>query len=103
VQLTGNYKLQKQDSTVAVLAFNDSRSESDLTYLTPGDLAKIIPKSGSVLQAGTASLKNAVTDINIGLQLWKLCIILALIFLAAEILLIRYYNPGKQVVSQAKE
>ena len=103
VQLTGTYKLQKQDSTVAVLAFNDSRSESDLTYLTPADLAKIVPKSGSVLQAGTASLKNAVTDINIGLQLWKLCIILALIFLAAEILLIRYYNPGKQVVSQAKE
>jgi hypothetical protein len=51
------------------------------------------------LQAGAGSLKNAVTDINIGLQLWKLCIILALIFLAVEILLVRYYKPGKQVVS----
>ena len=99
VQQTGTYNLQKQDSTVAVLAFNDSRSESDLTYLTPANLAKILPKSGSILQAGTASLKNAVTDINIGLQLWKLCIILTLIFLAAEILLVRYYKPGKQVVS----
>ena len=99
VQQTGTYNLQKQDSTIAVLAFNDNRSESDLTYLTPADLAKIIPKSGSILQAGTASLKNAVTDINIGLQLWKLCIILALIFLAAEILLVRYYKPDKQFVS----
>jgi len=99
VQQTGNYNLQKQDSTVAVLAFNDNRSESDLSYLTPADLAKIVPKSGSVLQAGTASLKNAVTDINIGLQLWKLCIILALIFLALEILLVRYYKPNTQVVS----
>jgi len=98
VQQTGTYNLQKQDSTVAVLAFNDSRSESDLTYLTPANLAKILPKSGSILQAGTASLKNAVTDINIGLQLWKLCIILALIFLAAEILLVRYYKPDKQIV-----
>jgi len=99
VQQTGTYNLQKQDSTIAVLAFNDSRSESDLTYLTPADLAKVLPKSGSILQAGTASLKNAVTDINIGLQLWKLCIILTLIFLAAEILLVRYYKPGKQGVS----
>jgi len=98
VQQTGTYNLQKQDSTVAVLAFNDSRSESDLTYLTPANLAKILPKSGSILQAGTASLKNAVTDINIGLQLWKLCIILALIFLAAEILLVRYYKPDRQIV-----
>jgi len=98
VQQAGAYNLQKQDSTVSVLAFNDNRSESDLTYLALADLTKIIPKSGSVLQAGTASLKNAVTDINIGLQLWKLCIILALIFLAAEILLVRYYKPGKQVV-----
>jgi len=103
VQQAGAYHLQKQDSTVAVLAFNNSRSESDLTYLTPADLAKIIPKSGSILQAGTASLKNAVTDINIGVQLWKLCIILALIFLAAEILLVRYYKPDKQVFLQAKE
>ena len=98
VQQTGSYNLQKEDSTVAVMAFNDNRSESDLSYLSPADMAKIIPKSGSVLQAGTASLKNAVTDINIGLQLWKLCIILALLFLAVEILLVRYYKPGKQVV-----
>ncbi|MFI5158922.1 MAG: BatA domain-containing protein [Sphingobacteriales bacterium] len=99
VQQVGNYNLKKQDSTVAILAFNNSRSESDLTYITSAELTKILPKSGSVLQASTASLKNAVTDINIGLQLWKLCIILALIFLATEILLVRYYKPDKQTVS----
>ncbi|WP_461451898.1 BatA domain-containing protein [Mucilaginibacter sp.] len=98
VQQSGTYNLQKQDSTAAVLAFNDNRSESDLSYLTHTDLAKILPKSGAILQAGTGSLKNAVTDINIGLQLWKLCIILALIFLAAEILLVRYYKANKQTI-----
>jgi len=97
VQQSDTYNLQKQDSTIAVLAFNDNRSESDLSYLTHVDLAKILPKSGAILQAGTDSLKNEVTDINIGLQLWKLCIILALIFLATEILLVRYYKPNKQV------
>ena len=98
VQQTGTYNLRKADSTIAVLAFNDNRSESDLSYLTADDLSKILPKSTTILQAGKASLKNAVSEINIGLQLWKLCIILALIFLAAEIVLVRYYKPVKQVV-----
>lgn len=98
VQQTGTYDLKKADSTIAVLAFNDNRSESDLSYLSPDDLGKILPKSTTILQAGKASLKNAVSEINIGLQLWKLCIILALIFLAAEIVLVRYYKPVKQVV-----
>lgn len=98
VQQTGTYDLRKADSTIAVLAFNDNRSESDLSYFTADDLSKILPKSTTILQAGKASLKNAVSEINIGLQLWKLCIILALIFLAAEIMLVRYYKPVKQVV-----
>jgi len=98
VQQTGAYDLKKADSTIAVLAFNDNRSESDLSYLSPDDLGKILPKSATILQAGKASLKNAVSEINIGLQLWKLCIILALIFLATEIVLLKYYKPVKQVV-----
>jgi hypothetical protein len=96
---TGAYGLKKQDSIIAVLAFNDNRSESDLSYYTPSDLAKILPKNANVLQGGKGSLKGQISELNIGLQLWKLCIILALIFLAAEIALTRYYKPGKQSVS----
>ena len=100
VQQNGTYDLKRQDSTIAVLAFNDNRSESDLSYFTESDLTKFMPKATNILQGGKGSLKNAVSEINIGLQLWKLCIILALIFLAAEIVLLRYYKPVKQVVSQ---
>jgi len=99
LQETGTYNLERQDSTLAVLAFNDS-SESDLSYFTAGDLAKIVPQNAGILQGSKGSLKNAVTEINIGVQLWKLCIILALICLAAEIALTRYYKPGKQVLLQ---
>jgi hypothetical protein len=98
VQQNGTYDLKRQDSTIAVLAFNDNRSESDLSYFTAGDLTKFMHKATNILQGGKGSLKNAVSEINIGLQLWKLCIILALIFLAAEIVLLRYYKPIKQVV-----
>lgn len=97
---TGTYDLKKQDSTIAVLAFNDNRSESDLSYYTSADLTKILPKNADVLQSGKGSIKGAISEINIGLQLWKLCIILALIFLAVEIVFTRYFKPGKQAISK---
>jgi len=100
LQETGNYELKKQDSILSVLAFNDNRKESDMSYFNAADLKQIFPQAGNILQAGQASIKGEVAELNFGLQLWKLCIILALIFLAAEILLTRYYNPGKQRVPQ---
>jgi hypothetical protein len=100
LQQQGIYDLKKQDSTVAVLAFNDNRSESDLSYLNSAELAKIAPGAKPVLEAGKGSLKNTLTETNFGVQLWKLCIILALIFLAIEILLIRFFKTDIQQVSQ---
>jgi hypothetical protein len=97
---TGIYDLKKQDSTVAVLAFNDDRSESDLSYLTSTDLSKLVPSAGRVFQSGKGPITAAITETNFGLQLWKLCIILALIFLGAEIALIRYLKTDRQRVSQ---
>jgi hypothetical protein len=102
LQETGNYELKKQDSILSILAFNDNRKESDMSYLTGDNLKQIFPQAANILQPGQASIKGEVSELNFGLQLWKLCIILALIFLAAEILLIRYYKLGKQqFVSQA--
>jgi len=97
---TGLYDLKKQDSTVAVLAFNDNRSESDLSYFNGRELAKLVPQAAPFLETGKGPLKGAVTETNFGLQLWKLCIILALIFLAVEILLIRYFKTDSAQVSQ---
>jgi hypothetical protein len=97
---TGIYELKKQDSTVAVLAFNDNRNESDLRYLTSAELGKLVPQATPVLASGKGSLKDTVTETNFGIQLWKLCIILALIFLGAEVVLIRYYKTSYQPVSE---
>jgi len=99
IQQPGNYKLKKQDSLVAVIAFNSSRQESDLTYLNKAALNKLLPGKGAILQPGKGSMQGAIADTNFGLQLWKLCIILALIFLAAEIVLVRFYRVNKQQVS----
>jgi hypothetical protein len=90
LQETGFYELKKQDSTVSVMAFNDNRGESDLSYYTPAELNKILPDKGDVIETNKGSVKDIVSQADFGVQLWKLCIILALIFLAAEILLTRY-------------
>jgi hypothetical protein len=101
LQETGIYDLKRQDSLVSVIAFNDNRKESDMSYLAASDLKQIFPQAGNILEGGTGSLKGDVAQLNFGLQLWKLCIILALIFLGAEILLIRFYKTGKQHLPQA--
>ncbi|MFA6248432.1 MAG: BatA domain-containing protein [Mucilaginibacter sp.] len=104
-QLTGIgiYDLKKQDSTAAVLAFNDNRSESDLSYLSAAELDKIFPKNATLLNGNQLNAESIAGTANSGLQLWKLCIILALIFLAAEILLIRYFKNDKTSVWQATD
>ncbi|MGF7078224.1 BatA domain-containing protein [Mucilaginibacter sp. UYCu711] len=100
LQETGLYELKKQDSIVSVMTFNDNRSESDLSYYSAAELNKIIPDKGNVITATKGSVKDIVSQADFGVQLWKLCIILALIFLAAEIVLTRYYNPVTRVLSQ---
>jgi hypothetical protein len=97
---TGIYNLTRQDSIAAVLAFNDNRSESDLSYLTPAALEKLFPKNTTLLNADKLNTSSIAGPANLGLQLWKLCIILALIFLAAETLLIRYYKTNQTNASQ---
>jgi hypothetical protein len=99
IQQPGNYLLKKQDSLAAVVAFNNNRLESDLTYFEPRELKNLVPKNGTVVQAGKGSLQGTVSETNFGLQLWKVCIILALIFVAAEILLIRFYKVEKPPLS----
>ncbi|MDB5143065.1 MAG: hypothetical protein JWQ66_1778 [Mucilaginibacter sp.] len=94
----GNYNLMKQDSAIAKLAFNNSRSESDLSYLTDSELRGSVPgKNNQVLSAGPQSAKDTVAKAGLGLELWKFCLILSLICLAAEMLLARLYQPEENI------
>ncbi|MGV8878277.1 MAG: BatA domain-containing protein [Sphingobacteriaceae bacterium] len=103
IRETGNYNLMKQDSLLAILAFNDNRSESDLRYETAADLkTKFRNREPKIFKNDQLSVNRAVTDENFGVQLWKLCLILALICLAAEVLLIRYYHPRNQSIKPAQ-
>lgn len=98
VKKAGFYDLKKGDSTLAVIAFNDNRSESDMHYATQEDLEKLFDQqSFTFLDSNSASLTSTVIAKNNGTELWKLCLILTLIFIAIEILLIRFYSIHKHI------
>ncbi len=93
IRQAGNYRLQKNDSLLAVLSFNETGSESDMSYATAGQIrAKFAGQKIDLIAPQPGSMQNAVKSINQGISLWKLCLVLALMFLAAEVLLIRFYK-----------
>ncbi len=96
IKEAGNYDLYKGDSLIARFAFNDLGSESDLSYASDKDLlAQFDKNKPDIINSVEGSMQNEVKSARQGTQLWKLCLILALMFLAAEILLIRFYKTSK--------
>ena len=80
------------------MAFNDNRAESDMHYPSDNELNGLFGKQKVNIinsKKDAQSLQVAATSNSI--ELWKLCIILALVFLAIEILLIRFFNPTKNL------
>lgn len=93
IKQAGNYQLLKNDSLIAVLSFNEAGLESDMSYASDEQIKELFPKQKiEILNTDPGSLTNAVKSINQGTSLWKVCLILALVFFAAEILLIRFYK-----------
>lgn len=91
VKKAGFYELFHQDKLLSILAFNDPREESVMEFYTQSELSKQFGIDPSqVINSGTESVKNQIKEVKLGASLWKLCLILVLIFLAIEILLIRF-------------
>ncbi len=92
----GHYNVEENNVIVKDLAFNFDRKESDMNFMTQEDLQKQIDEKGlknvSVIELNEKSLTNALQEVNDGKKLWKLFLILALMFLAAEILIIRLFK-----------
>jgi hypothetical protein len=76
------------------LAFNFNRLESGLDFYTSDDIEKLIIDNHLVsyknLIAGEKPLTTSIQEIGGNTKLWKLFIILTLIFIALEIALIRF-------------
>ena len=96
IKKPGFYDLVKGDSTIAVMAFNDNRIESDMHYSSDAALAQLFGKQKiNIFNSKKDAQSLQVTASSNSQELWKLCVILALVFLVVEILLVRFFNPTK--------
>lgn len=92
----GFYSIVNENDTVAVTAYNYSRSESNLATYTNEELKEIINKKAllnfSIIEPTVANITKFITEKNKGISLWKLCIILALVFITTEIALLKFWK-----------
>lgn len=90
----GNYVI-KNDKNLGYLSLNYDRSESKTLYLTESEIKKNIENQGitnckiSEITNGQSSTK---IDLEKPLEYWKLFIVLALLFLIAELLLLKLWK-----------
>jgi len=89
-----NYLLLLNKDTVQSLSFNYNRTESDLTSLNISEIQTQITENNlsnfNLLDARNQEITQVLRESAEGKKLWKWCVILALIFLACEVLLIRF-------------
>lgn len=90
----GFYDLSLQaDSVLAKYAFNYNRRESVLDYYTAAELGEFANPSLSVIDIlDTAVLTARIEERTQGMTLWRLCLILSLIFIAAEVMILRLWK-----------
>ncbi len=93
----GNLILKSGDSVLQRVSFNYDRNESSHTYFSKEEIEAQMPDVvlDEVLNPA-AYVKETISEIRFGRRFWKWCIILALIFIAIEILLLRFWPKQRQ-------
>jgi hypothetical protein len=94
IKKAGHYNIVLNDEIVAGLAFNYNRKESELESYSKADLEKLILDHGlsnfKVIKPTERSLTDVMAELNTGVRLWKWFVIMALLFLFAEVVLLRF-------------
>lgn len=98
IKIAGNYNLLMEDRLVDIVSFNYSRKESNPECYTAGELESMIDSIGLTnFTVLNSSINNFSTDFETttsGVELWRWFLLLALIFIAIEIILIRFFKPS---------
>jgi hypothetical protein len=96
VTQAGHYLVKQGNETLTSLSFNYNRKESDLRYFTTDELKTQISSSNlnniSIIENISGSFTEVIQELQKGKQLWKWCIILALIFILTEAAIARFWR-----------
>jgi hypothetical protein len=104
VKEAGLYELLDADDKQALqtLAFNYSRTESDVELLEPEEIKNLFAGEGiKVYEKSDIPLNTLIKQEENGKPLWRLFIWLALLFIAIEILLLRFWKNKQPTPSPA--
>jgi hypothetical protein len=101
IKIADNYSLLINRDTLSGFSFNYNRSESNLKCFTDDELKESLATNGissiSVIENENKKVNESLTEIGQEKKLWKICIILALLFLAIEVVLLRFMNGQKSI------
>lgn len=94
ISKAGFYTLEYQDQIIKNLAFNYDRTESDLSYHNTDELTKLYQPLGIGIidNSLNADFTQIIGEKEKGILLWKWCLIFALMFLAIESFLVRFWK-----------
>jgi hypothetical protein len=94
IKKSGFYKVSLENSDSAdVIAFNYDRRESNLSFYKVDEMkAKYNEPNMTVVNSIGMEVAQVIKEMDRGVSLWKACLILALIALAAETLLLRFWR-----------
>lgn len=93
----GNYQIVSDTDTLAGLAFNYNRNESNTDCYDAGEIKILINQykldNYSILSGNLESLSSEINELILERKdLWKIFIILALIFIIAEVVVIKFWR-----------
>jgi hypothetical protein len=92
----GNYQIYSGSNELSGVSFNYNRDESDIECYKSAELKKLIDDSGlencTIIESRNKNITDVLNELNMGIKLWKIFIILALIFLAVEVILLRLWK-----------
>lgn len=96
IQEAGNYLITNKDTAITGIAFNYNRKESDLAFYTTDELKEMISDvtgfNISLVDTDTPFLTKSIKELQQGNHYWRLFLMLALFFLAAEIAILRLWR-----------
>ncbi|MFH2096670.1 MAG: BatA domain-containing protein [Bacteroidota bacterium] len=94
ISRAGNYIISCEGKMICGLAFNHNRDESDISFYKKDEIEQQLTDNGfsgfSFIDVADRHLSKTVEQLDRGNPMWKLFVLLALLFVLIEILLIRF-------------
>ena len=92
----GFYQIISNNEPVNAIAFNYLLKESNLSYYSGNEIMKLVRQAGiqstNLVEGKSQDLASAIKELDNGKQLWKLFLILGILFILTEAAIIRFWK-----------